>query len=220
MARILIVDDEHGIRELFSEILGDEGHQVILADCAAEARRLRKLHEPDLILLDIWMPDTDGVSLLKEWSQAGTLHAPVIMMSGHGTIDTAVEATHIGAVNYLEKPVALVKLLEAVNNALSVSILSDRKSALHTSTASEAKSAYLETDDRVESSRSVSSSSVQNWQRIFQLPLREAREAFDKLYFESAMQQTGGKVSELIKLSGLERSNVYRKLKQFGIKSS
>jgi len=102
MATILVVDDEIGIRELLSEILGDEGHAVLLAENAGQARALRDQEQPDLVLLDIWMPDTDGVTLLKEWSVKGLLTMPVIMMSGHATIDTAVEATRIGALDFLE----------------------------------------------------------------------------------------------------------------------
>jgi DNA-binding NtrC family response regulator len=111
MANILVVDDEMGIRELLSEILGDEGHVVATAENAQQARELRAQATPDLVLLDIWMPDTDGVTLLKEWQRDGQLTMPVIMMSGHATIDTAVEATRIGALNFLEKPIALQKLL-------------------------------------------------------------------------------------------------------------
>jgi two-component system, NtrC family, nitrogen regulation response regulator NtrX len=118
MAQILVVDDEIGIRELLSEILADEGHSVLLADCAGAARRLRDANRPDLVLLDIWMPDTDGITLLKEWSASGQLTMPVVMMSGHGTIETAVEATRIGALDYLEKPIALQRLLGTVKRAL------------------------------------------------------------------------------------------------------
>jgi len=118
MAQILIVDDEVGIRELLSEILADEGHSIWLAENAATARRLRADKRPDLVLLDIWMPDTDGISLLKEWSANGQLTMPVVMMSGHGTIDSAVEATRIGATDFLEKPIALQKLLATVKKAL------------------------------------------------------------------------------------------------------
>ncbi|NJA88370.1 sigma-54-dependent Fis family transcriptional regulator [Rhodocyclus tenuis] len=118
MAQILIVDDEVGIRELLSEILADEGHSVWHAENASAARRIRAEKRPDLVLLDIWMPDTDGVSLLKEWSASGLLTMPVVMMSGHGTIDTAVEATRIGATDFLEKPIALQKLLATVKKAL------------------------------------------------------------------------------------------------------
>lgn len=118
MAKILVVDDEIGIRELLSEILTDEGHDVQLAENATSARRARESGRPDLVLLDIWMPDTDGVSLLKEWSASGQLTMPVIMMSGHATIDTAVEATRIGALDFLEKPIGMQKLLTAVKNGL------------------------------------------------------------------------------------------------------
>jgi len=119
MQQILVVDDEIGIRELLSEILSDEGYQIRLAENASEARAFRSHSRPDLVLLDIWMPDTDGITLLKEWASAGLLTMPVVMMSGHGTIDTAVEATRIGAYDFLEKPIALQKLLATVGRALS-----------------------------------------------------------------------------------------------------
>jgi two-component system nitrogen regulation response regulator NtrX len=118
MAKILIVDDEIGIRELLSEILRDEGHDILLAENASAARAARNAVRPDMVLLDIWMPDTDGITLLKEWAANGQLNMPVVMMSGHGTIDTAVEATRIGAIDYLEKPIALQKLLAAVKRGL------------------------------------------------------------------------------------------------------
>lgn len=115
---ILVVDDEVGIRELLQDILMDEGFSVTLAENAQAARDARLKHRPDVVLLDIWMPDCDGISLLKEWGNAGLLTMPVVMMSGHGTIDTAVEATRIGAFDFLEKPIALQKLLKTVNAAL------------------------------------------------------------------------------------------------------
>ena len=118
MAQILVVDDEVGIRELLSEILADEGHQVVVAESAGEARRQRERARPDLVLLDIWMPDTDGITLLKEWAANGQLTMPVIMMSGHATIETAVEATRIGALDFLEKPIALQRLLATVKRGL------------------------------------------------------------------------------------------------------
>ncbi|MHB1358203.1 MAG: sigma-54-dependent transcriptional regulator [Rhodocyclaceae bacterium] len=118
MSQILVVDDEVGIRELLSEILTDEGHDVVTAENAATARVRRDAARPDLVLLDIWMPDTDGVTLLKEWVATGQLTMPVVMMSGHATIDTAVEATRIGAVGFLEKPIGMQKLLASVKQAL------------------------------------------------------------------------------------------------------
>jgi len=115
---ILVIDDEIGIRELLRDILQDEGYQVQLAENAAAARAMRLHERPDVVLLDIWMPDCDGITLLKEWANGGLLTMPVVMMSGHGTIDTAVEATRIGAFDFLEKPIALQKLLKTVATAL------------------------------------------------------------------------------------------------------
>jgi two-component system, NtrC family, nitrogen regulation response regulator NtrX len=117
--QIMVVDDEVGIRELLFEILRDEGYGVRLAENAQSARNLRREMRPDLVLLDIWMPDTDGITLLKEWAGSGQLTMPVVMMSGHGTIDTAVEATRIGAFDFLEKPISLPKLLATVGKALA-----------------------------------------------------------------------------------------------------
>jgi len=119
---ILIVDDEVGIRELLSEILEDEGYRVSVAENATAARAYRARQQPSLVLLDIWMPDTDGVTLLREWAAAGLLTMPVVMMSGHGTIETAVEATKIGAFDFLEKPVGLQKLLGTVARAFKTTM--------------------------------------------------------------------------------------------------
>lgn len=115
---ILIVDDEIGIRDLLSEILQDEGYTVTVAEDADTARQLRQQTRPAMVLLDIWMPDCDGITLLKEWAKSGQLTMPVVMMSGHASIDTAVEATKIGALDFLEKPIALQKLLSTVDRAL------------------------------------------------------------------------------------------------------
>ena len=115
---ILVVDDEPDIRVLLKEILEDEGFEVSLAENAAKAREARRLRRPDLILLDIWMPDTDGITLLKEWSVNGQVDVPVVMMSGHGTVETAVEATHLGAFDFIEKPLSMAKLLITVQRAL------------------------------------------------------------------------------------------------------
>ena len=117
---ILIVDDEVGIRELLSEILQDEGYRVATAENAGEARAYRLKQQPALVLLDIWMPDTDGVTLLREWAGNGLLTMPVVMMSGHGTIETAVDATKIGAFDFLEKPIGLSKLLATIARAFKV----------------------------------------------------------------------------------------------------
>ena len=115
-AYILVVDDEPDIRRLLKEILEDEGYEVGTAENASEARQLRRARRPDLILLDIWMPDADGITLLKEWSEDEVPHIPVIMMSGHGTVETAVEATRLGAFDYIEKPFTPDTLIATVSN--------------------------------------------------------------------------------------------------------
>ncbi len=116
--RILVVDDEADIRGLVSEILAEEGYEVEVAADAAAARRACALQEPDLVLLDIWMPDTDGITLLREWSEKQTLRCPVVMLSGHGTVETAVEATRLGAFDFVEKPLSIAKLLRTAERAL------------------------------------------------------------------------------------------------------
>ena len=117
-AHVLVVDDEADIRALIKDILTDESYGVTVAANAAEARQARAARKFDLILLDIWMPDTDGITLLREWSDAGELNCPVVIMSGHGTVDTAVEATRLGAFDFVEKPLSLAKLLRTVEAAL------------------------------------------------------------------------------------------------------
>lgn len=128
--QILIVDDEPDIRLLVQEILADEGYQVEIADGAAAARSALRTRRPDLVLLDVWMPDTDGISLLREWSQDGRPPMPVVMMSGHGTIETAVEATRLGAYDFIEKPISLAKLLLTVERALEASRLQQENEGL------------------------------------------------------------------------------------------
>ena len=115
---ILVVDDEPDIRNLVQEILVDEGYEVDVAENGAQARHARELRQPDLVLLDVWMPDMDGVTLLREWMQAGSTDMPVIMLSGHATVETAVEATRLGAYDFVEKPLSLSKLLLTVEQAL------------------------------------------------------------------------------------------------------
>ena len=127
---ILVVDDEPDIRVLVKEILEDEGFEISLAENAAAAREARRHRRPDLVLLDIWMPDTDGISLLKEWSVDGQVDVPVIMMSGHGTVETAVEATRLGAYDFIEKPLSIAKLLITIQRALEVANLQQENQGL------------------------------------------------------------------------------------------
>lgn len=215
MANILVVDDEHGIRDLLSEILNDEGHSVELAENAAQARAARSRERPDLVLLDIWMPDTDGVTLLKEWSSTGLLTMPVIMMSGHATIDTAVEATKIGALAFLEKPITLQKLLKAVEQALARG--SFRKPVLAVESALTVTS--LEPVGVAQhTSIGAAESSLQASQNfVLDKPLREARDEFEKAYFEYHLSRESGSMTRVAEKTGLERTHLYRKLKQLGV---
>ena len=218
MATILVVDDELGIRALLSEILTDEGHTVELAENAAQARQVRESLRPDLVLLDIWMPDVDGVTLLKEWSAGGQLSMPVIMMSGHGTIDTAVEATKVGASAFLEKPITLQKLLRAVEQALVkpnqrvVPSLKNARPELMGADAIITQPAGL----------TLLGSGPGDGLRAEQLfdldrPLREARDQFEKSYFEFHLAKEGGSMTRVAEKTGLERTHLYRKLKQLGV---
>ena len=217
MATILVVDDELGIRALLSEILADEGHTVEVAEDAAQARACRDRFRPDLVLLDIWMPDVDGITLLKEWGSAQLLTMPVIMMSGHGTIDTAVEATKFGAMAFLEKPITLQKLLRAVEQGLA-------KPA--------ARTAALQGGPPSESHLTVEAAMTGGSmpppiplllgpqpEQSFDLdrPLREARDAFEKSYFEFHLAQENGSMTRVAEKTGLERTHLYRKLKQLGV---
>ena len=220
MASILVVDDEMGIRELLNEILTDEGHTVYAAESAMQARTIREQMRPDLVLLDIWMPDVDGITLLKEWSKAGQLTMPVVMMSGHATIDTAVEATRIGALNFLEKPIALQKLLKTVNKALEsspkyVEPIEEKVSSASPSSSSP-KAAVSEQATQNQDGEYISGIA----KTYFDLPLREARDLFEKAYFEHQMIIMGGSMTKISEYTGLERTHLYRKLKALGIDTS
>ena len=217
MATILVVDDELGIRALLSEILTDEGHSVELAENAAQARTSRERRRPDLVLLDIWMPDVDGITLLKEWSATAQLNMPVIMMSGHGTIDTAVEATKFGAMAFLEKPITLQKLLRAVEQGLakpaaraSASVGPARADAGLTVEAAMTGGVMLPTAPLMLGPQSEQSFDLDR-------PLREARDAFEKSYFEFHLAQESGSMTRVAEKTGLERTHLYRKLKQLGV---
>jgi DNA-binding NtrC family response regulator len=217
MATILVVDDELGIRALLSEILADEGHTIELAENAAQARACRERIRPDLVLLDIWMPDVDGITLLKEWGSTAQLTMPVIMMSGHGTIDTAVEATKFGAMAFLEKPITLQKLLRAVEQGLA-------KPPARTPAAANATPAEGGLTVEAAMTGGVMQPLVPvllgpQPEQSFDLdrPLREARDAFEKSYFEFHLAQENGSMTRVAEKTGLERTHLYRKLKQLGV---
>jgi DNA-binding NtrC family response regulator len=254
MATILVVDDEVGIRALLSEILTDEGHAIEMAENAAQARAVRERLRPDLVLLDIWMPDVDGISLLKEWGSVGLLTMPVVMMSGHGTIDTAVEATKFGAMAFLEKPITLQKLLRAVDQALAKPAAPSASAARAAgsqpmATAPSLASAppmhggllgamrvplpqphglqhsgstdfgYPTLSESVAALHMAALPSGPQSQQNFELdrPLREARDAFEKSYFEFHLAKENGSMTRVAEKTGLERTHLYRKLKQLGV---
>ena len=220
MANILVVDDELGIRDLLSEILNDEGHSVDLAENATQARTARMGSIYDLVLLDIWMPDTDGVSLLKEWASAGTLTMPVIMMSGHATIDTAVEATRIGAFSFLEKPITLQKLLKTVEQALvrSASLPPAAVAAVPSAVIAPADPAFF-SPVPLSATTLLGVDPGPHAHQGFDLdrPLREARDGFEKAYFEFHLAREGGSMTRVAEKTGLERTHLYRKLRQLGV---
>jgi DNA-binding NtrC family response regulator len=215
MANILVVDDEHGIRDLLWEILNDEGHNVELAENAEQARAARLRDRPDLVLLDIWMPDTDGVTLLKEWSATGLLNMPVIMMSGHATIDTAVEATKIGALAFLEKPITLQKLLKAVEQGVARGNL--RKSIVEQALTAQIAIAKDSEVVAVGGTALIDASPQSQQSFVLDKPLREARDEFEKAYFEYHLLQENGSMTRVAEKTGLERTHLYRKLKQLGV---
>jgi DNA-binding NtrC family response regulator len=220
MATILVVDDELGIRALLSEILADEGHSIELAENAAQARSCRERMRPDLVLLDIWMPDVDGITLLKEWGATSMLTMPVIMMSGHGTIDTAVEATKFGAMAFLEKPITLQKLLRAVEQGLAKPAL--RNAAQPNGPGANNNEVGLTVEAAMTGGAMLPTTPLMlgpQAEQSFDLdrPLREARDAFEKSYFEFHLAQENGSMTRVAEKTGLERTHLYRKLKQLGV---
>ncbi|MCK6425019.1 MAG: response regulator [Burkholderiaceae bacterium] len=253
MANILVVDDEMGIRALLQEILTDEGHSVELAENAAQARAARERQRPDLVLLDIWMPDVDGITLLKEWGACAHLNMPVIMMSGHGTIDTAVEATKYGAMAFLEKPITLQKLLRAVEQGLAkpaprpaapmtaLPVAAPRyereATAFDHGPAHQAAAVHLPHNGQhhpavsahnhvlgghgapasVAPTLAVVTGPVSEQSFSLDRPLREARDAFEKAYFEFHLARENGSMTRVAERTGLERTHLYRKLKQLGV---
>lgn len=223
MANILVVDDEIGIRELLSEILADEGHAVVTAENAAAARTARAREELDLILLDIWMPDTDGVTLLKEWAAAGQLTMPVIMMSGHATIDTAVEATRFGAMEFLEKPIAMTRLLTAVRAGLERGrVMRNVRMAVpvaQVAVAAPPAPASVNVQEAAVAKHAEPVEQEHNGVALDQ-PLREARDQFERVYFEYHLARENYSMTRVADRAGLERTHLYRKLKQLGIELS
>ena len=192
MANILVVDDEVGIRELFSEILSDEGYNVTVAANSQEARIAIHSCHPDAVLLDIWMPDTDGMSLLKEWASQGPLPCPIIMMSGHANIDMAVEATKFGAFLTAKPSIELSPSRPTQSPTQPVSCENQEEKLL------------VSLRNRID----------------FSLPLREARDQFERAYFSYLLEKENYSMTKVAARAQLERTHLYRKLRQLGIEWS
>lgn len=204
MPNILVVDDEIGIRELLREVLEDSGYQVTMASNAAEADRRWRVEHPDLVLLDLSLPDRDGLALIKSWAVDSRLPSPVIMLSGFASIDSAVEATRLGAQDFLEKPIALQRLLPAVRRALADAGV--RRAAPHPAPASSPSPEH--------------DADVPRWpMATFALPYREARTEFERAYFLYVLASEGGNMPRVSERTGIERTHLYRKFKSLGIRS-
>ena len=236
MKKILVVDDELGIRILLSEILEDEGYEVHTAEDATSARQLVNTISFDLILLDIWMPDVDGITPLKEWKRTQNIPCPIIMMSGHGTIETAMESTRFGAMDFLEKPITLKRLLETCQRVLEQweSIQEANAATLkhQTNTAVKHSGQSLPTQHnayyRVLDSGIPTANQPEARIPIIEIPalgiildfnknFRDMRDDFERAYLSRVLEFRGGSVSALSKHSELERTHLYRKLKGLGI---
>ena len=218
MNRILIVEDEVPIAQLIEMSLARAGYQCEAVNDGCAAADKIEQNDYDLVLLDIWMPDTDGVSLLKEWAAASVLTMPVIMMSGHATIDTAVEATRIGAFSFLEKPITMQKLLKAVEQGLA------RNHARPAAPAAAAPAVMQASVDPNVATFAAITVPVgvdpgPHAHQGFDLdrPLREARDGFEKAYFEFHLAREGGSMTRVAEKTGLERTHLYRKLRQLGV---
>lgn len=213
MSKILIVDDELGIREMLSDILTDEGHTVYTADSAEAARVFMAQDTYDLILLDIWMPNTDGITLLKEWGQRRMLHCPVVMMSGHGTIENAVEATRFGALSFLEKPISMQKLLSTVEHALVVGQRQNAFAKYHQQKEVPQQAPVRPSVPTHLESLPVLQVPGTDITLDFNRPLRELRDDFEKAYLSCVMSHENCQMTRVARHAGLERTHLYRKLK-------
>jgi DNA-binding NtrC family response regulator len=212
MANVLVVDDGSASGHCCRNP-DRRGHRRT-AENAAEARACRERLRPDLVLLDIWMPDVDGITLLKEWGASALLTMPVIMMSGHGTIDTAVEATKFGAMAFLEKPITLQKLLRAVEQGLA-------KPAPHrpmraTRSGSSPRRRRHRQRHRRRASRRLRSGRCPS-RASRSIGRCAKRDAFEKSYFEFHLARENGSMTRVAEKTGLERTHLYRKLKQLGV---
>ena len=204
MPHVLVVDDEIGIRELLKEILEESGYRVTTAANAEEAGRRLRADRPDLVLLDLSLPDRDGLSLIREWAAARSFRTPVVMLSAYGSVDNAVEATRLGASDFLEKPISLQKLLAAVKRA----------------TTETEPHAAATLSNVANSWASAPGTDAEDWARsALGLPFREARTEFERAYFLNALTRESGKLQDVAARTGIERTHLYRKIKSLGLRS-
>lgn len=215
MTKVLVVDDELGIRTLLSEILEEEGFYVKTAEDGEHARKIVNAEKFDLILLDVWMPDTDGVTLLKEWVASRAIDCPVIMMSGHGTIETAMEATRFGAVNFLEKPIPYKLLIDTCFTTLKEWPKHKCGECVNTPKVTPPP-VRLNTPQQLPIVEVPDLGIVLNFNRNF----KEMREDFERAYLTRVLRLKGGSIAGLARHAEVERTHLYRKLRSLGIDSS
>ena len=196
---ILIIDDEVGIRELLYEILKSNSFQPRHAANGQDARREISKRKPDLILLDIWMPDVDGLTLLREWVEEGKITMPVIVMSGHASIDSAIEATKIGASAFLEKPFSVNKLLSLIKECEKKYVLETQKK----------KNKEIFSNNLVEKNENLE-------YEIYSYKIEKTK--FETNYFKKLLDYFNGNMTKISQTSGMDRTHLYRKLKILGIK--
>ena len=182
LGRILIIDDEKENTEIIKDILEDVNYSTVLARSAAEAKTIVKTNSFDLILMDVWMPGQDGISLLSEWHSEG-FDTPVVMMSGHAEPSDIVKAMKLGATDFLKKP--LHDFLPILRN-----IMTDQGSE--------------------ESTQQVSGID-------YSLKLKEARNIFESQYLLHHLKVNDNNIAIVAEIAGLERTTLYRKLKDLGI---
>lgn len=216
MAEILVVDDELGIRNVLSEVLADAGYYVSAAGSAQEARELVRTRRFELILLDIWMPGTDGITLLREWAHREEVHCPIVMMSGHASIEAAMQAVRDGAADFLEKPISLKRLLSTVETVIAKWKEAEYK-----------KSQEQQTRRRPSAAEKMKANTTQLLPVFeipeyeltvdFNLPHRDVLLALERAYFRTLLIYHNHSVSLVAKHSNMERTHLYRKVKALGI---
>lgn len=215
MADILVVDDELGIRNVLSEILVESGHYVTTAANAQEAKELVKDHKFSVVLLDIWMPGMDGLELLKEWNRENKLEFPVVIMSGHATIDSAKEALQEGAVDFLEKPISLKKLLDSIDLAL----IKWHDKLLKEEAERKAEDNRRRRKRMMENRPNLPKFEIPEYNLTldFNRPFREVLLAVERAYFLTVLRFVNHSVVGLSRHAGLERTHLYRKVRSLGI---